>query len=721
MKLGNESDLLSAGTAAEAVQKLHRIINSRGSAGSDPSIVLATILGQPPFGQDMTQNRTHGSGLKPGGPTDTIWHSKELGQPNGDKTYKWCTVHHWCRHEYNVCRQNPQVKTLLSMHPKVFVKNDSGEYVALMATLPRITEIQKSVVVALKAGLSMNNFVFMDTGAERGICNDVTQCEAGTIRYFDTPLQMVGVGECEYIAEANRVTAIDLGNGIYIVARDPVLLAPKCPFNVASTDDWASIGISTKVDATTSNNQLSVWLPGTQHEAMCTKIGKLWAVPVNPSVPASRFTLGPGNVELHAISSSQVPRRIWDGVTKPIPKQPLMLASVLGYAHFNKLPYDMVTIDEVRKGAYSMDSWADYWASQHAPAPSSGTIVQATNRNSADADTSSVSVDHPIRRHLPILPTVRQQPLMSSVEHVTDQLTTVTDDYSVAAHTPAPRELEKETNADSDMATPLMSSSSNCGSTGTTTEVGPSDPAHSIIAIPLTRVPTHVAPAATEDDDWTLVDHTGTARSTARRNKSRGNNRRKKQTTSNEIGGAGNDHTVNNSTVAKSCYKTGGDTATVTDGGANLTVPLAPPIHTGDVGRIKPNQQIDAAQFRAALGGPSQRAVTALAKRLNIRLRILTARQLRILNSKCGLPTRLRGPLSPSTTGSRLPRHDISVRTLLVEHKCVVITATNSLCNGWTCILNNGGHTSPAPPTILPKRSNVAFKNSFKIQVSTML
>jgi hypothetical protein len=445
MKLGNESDLLSAETAAAAVVKLHRIIKSRGSASLDPSIVLANIVGKPPFGTDMTGNRKHGGGAKPGHHTDQApdkYHSKEAGPPNGDTTFKWCPVHHWCKHEFNVCRENPAVKTLLSIHPEVYVKNASGDYVALMATLPRITEIQKSMTVALKAGISLDRYVFMDSGAERGICNDINMCEAGTIRYFDTPLKMVGVGECEYIAEAFRITPIDLGNGIYILVRDQVLLSPDCPFNVASTDDWASIGLSTKVDGTASNNQLSVWLPGTQHEALCTKIGKLWAIPVNHSVPASRFVLGKANVEIYAISSANVPRRIWDGVTRPIPKQPVMLAAVLGYAHSKQVPYDMVTIDDVRTGTCSLTGWAEYWQQQHGPDP----IDVPTNTNN---------------------------------------------------NVPAAIQVK---------------------------------------ALPATNVQFNVAPADTADEEWTLVDHSGNAKANARRNRARGNQRRKTKPAGGDVG-----------------------------------------------------------------------------------------------------------------------------------------------------------------------------------------
>ena len=369
---------------SESPALLMTLLQQLGYAGATPATLPAQIGQHPPFGKDMSGNQPRESGRY-----QSFSKARRFDQAAGppDSKSQWCASgkHGWCRH--SVCDPNyvytpggrnqqsgggQQRALMASIQQLTQALSNSGNHVALLAR-SSYDALQDTVVLAQAQGISLEQLVFVDCGAEIDICNNESQMVPGTLQLFDTPKLMAGVGTCKYVGEGQRAKLFDCGNGLCIAYQTHTMFAPDSPFQVHSTDRIADAGVSIKIDSTTVNNQLSLYIPHTTHEVKCVKVGKLWAAPLCETTSTVTTTIG-AHAELHAIGSSGCSTLIWDGIsfhadkiTPKIPPQPTILAAILAYGCHFHVPYDLVPLEAIANSSSGFDGWAEDFTIRNSP------------------------------------------------------------------------------------------------------------------------------------------------------------------------------------------------------------------------------------------------------------------------------------------------------------------------------------------------------------------
>jgi hypothetical protein len=268
--------------------------------------VLAAAFGKPPFGTDMAAKRPPKQQQQPKRPWVDRERKKnrELGAPN-DYLNIWCDHcamwgrHTSINHDHNYKPQRGrQHGGVAGAAPTTSTgtTTDAGTAKTLLAQLAQLAnvpitltamshdtyaELTKSALIAKGLADSSDAIIFVDCGAEVAICNNKLALVAGSFKAYPVPRTLAGVGTCKTIGTGLRKNYWNCGGQNYISFLEPVVYAPECPFQTHCTDDLGTAGLSTIIDSTTENNQLSLWAPklwdGQPHRSFCHKYGKLWA------------------------------------------------------------------------------------------------------------------------------------------------------------------------------------------------------------------------------------------------------------------------------------------------------------------------------------------------------------------------------------------------------------------------------------------------------------
>lgn len=186
-----------------------------------------------------------------------------------DDTSKWCDKHGWVRHDSANCRQLKNTEVAKSNVVRC-VKNADGTYTEINTVM--VTKVLNAMADSGQLS-ECSDEIFIDSGAEFSLCNSIT--DMVNVKMVRGPL-IDGVSEGSPIQTTHRgYRPIRMNSVEYL---EPCWFAPNNKFNISSTEVLASLGVSTWVDATTSNNQMSL-IPLDKKPVLCDKIGNIWTMP----------------------------------------------------------------------------------------------------------------------------------------------------------------------------------------------------------------------------------------------------------------------------------------------------------------------------------------------------------------------------------------------------------------------------------------------------------
>ena len=137
-----------------------------------------------------------------------------------------------------------------------------------------------------------NISIYVDSAGEISVDNDIAHFESIDMYPATNRPQIEGVGGPPIYIHGHgiRILRIDVGNGRVLEIPETVVYVPGADYTITSTNTLAKLGFSTKIDATSTNQQLSI-IPEQPHikqvvsKIDCKRVGNLWAMPILPFAP----------------------------------------------------------------------------------------------------------------------------------------------------------------------------------------------------------------------------------------------------------------------------------------------------------------------------------------------------------------------------------------------------------------------------------------------------
>ena len=258
---------------------------------------------------------------------------KDAGPWHPVKGAIWCSTHGWSKHDDTTCNAQGQggarKPSSAKSTDKCFVCGTPGHYgrdcpgitnkpdaenLSKMALISKysgneVVQCKRnaagelyvffSLSTTLSTALSLltqvphARAIFIDSGGEISTEND---------RAFLTELTLYGDSARPQITgfDATTTTAVH-GHGYRTTilrggfpCRTLCQYVPDARFNIEATDALANAGVSTFVDHTTSNNQLSLWYKDGSTQ-LATAHGKLWCMPPSDNIPTPMLQFADSN------------------------------------------------------------------------------------------------------------------------------------------------------------------------------------------------------------------------------------------------------------------------------------------------------------------------------------------------------------------------------------------------------------------------------------------
>ena len=218
----------------------------------------------------------------------------------------WCANHGWGSHTIAQCKLNGQQSPQQSISQEyTCVRNADGTYSPSPVSKGMMASQTIANLRALLAGQAdIDNSIYIDTAADFSCANQLDGLTE--IRKLSATDQVLieGVGSD---ASPIRMTHIGVrklsidGNQF----REPVYFSPDISFNLASTDQLASVGLSIYVDAESANRQLYLIPNNTKRMVPCERVHNIWKIPqsmVASAFPAKLRSSSARNADLRSSS-----------------------------------------------------------------------------------------------------------------------------------------------------------------------------------------------------------------------------------------------------------------------------------------------------------------------------------------------------------------------------------------------------------------------------------
>lgn len=218
--------------------------------------------------------------------SDDRRHDKNSGAPT--PKHKWCSHHGWSFHTSLDCKALKQRKTS-SDQPQYYIKNDEGHFVPATKAL-RVHVVNAATVQHAQTRLEFSgpSAIYVDTGTDLSLTNSLDSISNVEVLDPESAPSIVGMSHNGAPVKLTHKGLHTLRFGNF-TAFEPTYFAPEVQFNLSSTDQLASLGISTVVDSSSDNNQLSLVPPG-ESPAPCVRSGNVWVLPRYATTGTPPFT-----------------------------------------------------------------------------------------------------------------------------------------------------------------------------------------------------------------------------------------------------------------------------------------------------------------------------------------------------------------------------------------------------------------------------------------------